>query len=317
MRRSSRRQLIGLSLTFSTLFAATWGTTAATAFVGHAPTASSAMVATTMPGLRPGDRVSLDGVSVLVPRPGQGAWGAAIQVGGARVLGVQTGHDGSVTVYRQAVVTGHGAAAKAGSVTHRATPLSACSDGAYSLTGASWDSTYNWYFKASSTPSEITQSAASSALRGAVNNLIHANNDCGLPDRVSATANYKGTTSKSANISTSSTCSSSDGTNVVDFGNLASIHLGYACWWTWGNNTVESDMRLNSTEYSWAVNLNGCINKYSVEDVATHELGHTFGLNDLNENLHPALTMSLIMLPCQNAETTLGLGDVKGLEALY
>src|SRR6266540_4927764 len=152
MRHSSRRQILGLSLAFSTLAALAGATTAATAFVRQAHTASSAMVASRMPGLRPVDRLSLDGVSVLVPRPGQGAWGAAVQVGGARVLGVQTGRDGSVTVYRQAVVTGHEAAARAGSVTHTATPLSACSDGAYSLTGAHWDSTYKWYFKGSSTP---------------------------------------------------------------------------------------------------------------------------------------------------------------------
>ena len=104
---------------------------------------------------------------------------------------------------------------------------------------------------------------------------------------------------------------------MVDFGNLSALDLGYACWWYVGNDTVSSDMRLNSSEYSWAVNLNGCVTKYSVEDVATHEFGHTFGLNDLSESLHPALTMSAIMLPCQDAETTLGLGDVKGMEALY
>ena len=128
---------------------------------------------------------------------------------------------------------------------------------------------------------------------------------------------YNGTTNKTANIGTNSTCTSSDNTSVVDFGNLSALDLGYACWWYVGNDTVSSDMRLNSTEYSWAVNLNGCVAKYSVEDVATHELGHTFGLNDVSESPHPALTMSAIMLPCQNAETTLGLGDVKGMEALY
>jgi hypothetical protein len=103
----------------------------------------------------------------------------------------------------------------------------------------------------------------------------------------------------------------------VDFGNLAATDLGFVCWWTSGKKTVGSDMRLNSTEYTWAVNLDGCVAKYSVQDVATHEFGHTYGLNDVSETLHPALTMSVVMLPCQNAETTLGLGDVKGLEALY
>jgi hypothetical protein len=275
------------------------------------------MVATTLPGFRPGDRLSLDGVSVLVPRPGRGAWGAAIQLRGARVLGVQTGRDGSVTVYRQGAVTGHGAAGMAGSVGGAASPLSACSDGAYILTGSSWHKQYTWRFKAISTPSEISQSDALSALTRAFGNLTGADNDCGLRDKVRATSRYMGTTNKTANIGTGSTCNNSDGTSVLDFGNLASFDVGYACWWTIGNDTVNSDMRLNSTEYSWAVNLNGCVGKYSVEDVATHELGHSFGLKDLSEELHPALTMSLIMLPCQNAETTLGLGDIRGLQALY
>src|SRR6266540_1063318 len=196
-------------------------------------------------------------------------------------------------------------------------PKSACTDGAYSLTGVSWRSRVDWYFKTSSTPNEITQSDALSALRDAMRNLTQVNNDCGLRDKVNANSLYRGGTIRSANIGTGSTCSGSDGVNVVDFGNLAAGDLGYACWWTWGGSTVESDMRLNSTEYSWAVDLGGCLAKYSVEDVATHELGHTFGLNDLSERLHPSLTMSLIMLPCQNAETTLGLGDVRGLKAIY
>jgi hypothetical protein len=237
--------------------------------------------------------------------------------GGQRVLGIQSGLDGSVTVYRQGALTGRGAAATAGSVARAARPLSACSDNYYSLTGSSWSSTYDWYFKSSSTPSEITSSDAINALRAAVVNITHADNDCGLSDNVSATAHYEGVTSKSANIGSGSTCNSSDGTNVVDFGNLAATDLGFVCWWTSGKKTVGSDMRLNSREYTWAVNLDGCVAKYSVQDVATHEFGHTYGLNDVSETLHPALTMSVVMLPCQNAETTLGLGDVKGLEALY
>jgi hypothetical protein len=317
MRHSSRRQLLGLSLAFSTLTALAGGTTATTTFAGQANTVSSAMAATTVQGLRPGDRLSLDGVSVLVPRPGHGAWGGAVQVHGSRVLGVQTGRDGSVTVYRQGFVTGHGAGGKAGSAMGAANSKSACSDGGYTLTGVSWRSRVDWYFKTSSTPSEITQSDALSALRDAMRNLTQVNNDCGLQDKVSASSLYQGGTIRSANIGTGSTCSGSDGVNVLDFGNLAVGDLGYACWWTWGGTTVESDMRLNSAEYSWAVDLGGCVGKYSVEDVATHELGHTFGLRDLNEKLHPSLTMSLIMLPCQNAETTLGLGDVRGLKAIY
>jgi len=316
MRQSSRRQLIGLSLTCSTLVtAAIWGTIAAPA-ASSAPAIAATMVATRMAGLHPGDRLSLDGVSLLVPHRGHGAWGAAIRPDGSRVLGVRTGGDGSVTVYRQGVVTSGGAGGQAGHAGPSST-LSACSDGAYLLTGTKWNKTYTWRFNMGSVPSNIPDADGLSAIRAAMGDLTGAQNDCGLSDKVSATTQYMGTTTKTADINTDSSCQNSDNTSVVDFGNLPATDLGYVCWWTMGGSTTSSDMRLNSSDYAWVVNLSGCVGKYSVEDVATHELGHSLGLKDLSEQLHPALTMSLIMLPCQNGETTLGLGDIKGLEALY
>jgi hypothetical protein len=60
-----------------------------------------------------------------------------------------------------------------------------------------------------------------------------------------------------------------------------------------------------------------CISKYSVEAVVTHEAGHVFGLGHVDEAAHGALTMSPVMLTCQSSEKTLGLGDVRGLEAVY
>ena len=68
----------------------------------------------------------------------------------------------------------------------------------------------------------------------------------------------------------------------------------------------------------WIVNIGGdCRSKYSVEAAATHEFGHAFGLGHVSESLHPALTMSPVIAACQSSETTLGLGDVRGLEAKY
>ena len=105
---------------------------------------------------------------------------------------------------------------------------------------------------------------------------------------------------------------------MVDFGDLASTDLGFTCWWTSGKYTVESDMKLNKVEYSWVVNIGGnCAAKYSVEAVATHEFGHAYGLEHVSEGLHGTLTMSPVILPCQSSEKTLGLGDIRGLEALY
>src|SRR6185503_13954772 len=115
--------------------------------------------------------------------------------------------------------------------------------------------TYGWHFNVSTTPSEVSQDNATSALRNAVENITHADNDCGLSDKVSAKQSYKGTTTKSPDIGSSSSCLGSDGTSVVAFGDLASTDLAFTCWWTSGNHTIEADLRLNKVEFSWVVNI--------------------------------------------------------------
>ena len=58
--------------------------------------------------------------------------------------------------------------------------------------------------------------------------------------------------------------------------------------------------------------------KLSLEATMTHEAGHVFGLGHIGERRHGRLTMSPFLNgPCENSEATLGLGDVRGLEALY
>jgi len=226
------------------------------------------------------------------------------------VVGESTGLDGSVSVVREAAPS-----APAGPNSSRTDP---CADNAYVLNPDTWNSTYNWYFNASTTPSEISQSTATSGLRNAVENITQAHNDCGLPDNVSAKQHYQGTTTKTPNIGDGSSCQSSDGKSVVAFGDLAGTDLAFTCWWTSGNWTIESDVRLNKVEYTWVVNIGGnCTTKYSVEAVATHEFGHAFGLAHVSEALHGTLTMSPVIMPCQSSEKTLGLGDIRGLEANY
>jgi hypothetical protein len=261
--------------------------------------------------LHPGDVLVAQRISVVIPPAGRGVWAEALQAdGGWRVVGVNTAPDGSVSVVRAGA-----ARAPAGPP---AQPTGACSDNAYDLNSTTWNKTYNWYFNKSTAPSEISESTATSGVRDGVENITQAHNDCGLSDKVSAKQHYQGTTSKSPNIGNGSSCKGSDGKNVVAFGDLAATDLAFTCWWTSGGDTVEADLRLNKVEYTWVVNIGGnCATKYSVEAVATHEFGHAFGLGHVNEALHGSLTMSPVILACQSSEKTLGLGDIRGLEAEY
>jgi hypothetical protein len=196
--------------------------------------------------------------------------------------------------------------------------LPPCRDGGYALYPAKWTKAMNWYFNAVSTPSNVTQAGAAIAFSNGANNITSARNDCGLRDQVSATNAYKGATTRSPNISSTATCLSPDGVSVVGFGDLPSTMVGYACWWSYNNATTEADIVLNKVDFAWSVNVPaGCSNRYIIQDVATHEFGHAFGLTHVSESTHGGLTMSPTMMPCQTAEETLGLGDINGLNAKY
>jgi hypothetical protein len=189
---------------------------------------------------------------------------------------------------------------------------SACSDSAYKLEGPSWQGTLNWWFKASSTPVYLTASGVQGTIQKAFGNVTGAHNDCGLGDNVSATSSYKGTTTRSPK------CGSTDGYNVVGFGSLPANTLAVTCYWFMGNKMVEADIKINSAAL-WALAVPGCSGSRTIlESTMTHEVGHAFGLDHVSESSHRLLTMSpVINGVCQNSEATLGLGDVKGLEALY
>jgi hypothetical protein len=301
MRRSGRNLLIWLSF-FLVLPAAAAGQ-------NHSPRAEAVGSGA---ALRPGDRVEIDGVGLIVPPPGTGVWGAALRADGEPViLGVETGLDGSVVIHRGPAVSSEvdGPAGRA---------RGACGDGAYSLSGDDWSKSYKWSFNRSSTPSEVDKDRATTAVRDAVENITRADNDCGMGDKVGATQDYLGSTNDGANIGSNSTCKSSNGESAVGFGNLLASDLAFSCWWTRNGAIIEGDIRLNKTEFSWVVQIGDtCVIKFSVEAVVTHEAGHIFGLSHVSEASHGDLTMSTVLMACQSSEKTLGLGDLKGLEALY
>ena len=220
---------------------------------------------------------------------------------------------GSVRVHWQASSAGSGA-----SDDGQFELQSACSDGAYQATGYRWTTRLNWRFKASSRPKGWSSSGTAAVLARAASNITNGRNDCGLPDAISATNLYRGTTSRAPNIGSGGGCRGRDGYNVVGFGTLPSGYLGLTCWWTYNGRIVEADIKLNKAYYHWYIKRpSGCTRKWSVEAAATHEFGHAFGMAHVSEASHPSLTMSPVIKACQSSEKTLGWGDLRGLQSQY
>ena len=187
-----------------------------------------------------------------------------------------------------------------------------CADSAHREFGGTWlKGSYAWAYNASSTPSYLRRAAVRDVFKKSFSNITAARNDCGLPDNVSATHTYLGTTNLRAR------CNRRDFNNVIGFQRLEPGVLAVTCFWISNSRIVEADIQVNSRE-RWALTLSGCVAQWMLEATMTHEAGHVFGLDHVGERRHGRLTMSPYLDgPCQLSEATLGRGDVLGLEALY
>jgi hypothetical protein len=115
-----------------------------------------------------------------------------------------------------------------------------------------------------------------------------------------------------------------DGINVVGFAELADDRdpdedtLAFVCRLPGWKSVTEVDMVINSA-IPWALSVDECDGFAELlEPTTTHEFGHVFGLDHVSERLHGALTMSPMSNgACAADETSLGLGDILGLEELY
>lgn len=193
----------------------------------------------------------------------------------------------------------------------------ACRDTAYTRMGSAWDRPWRWRFRAASTPDTLDPDAVEAVLRRAAANVVRGRNDCGRPDRVAAEARYAGRTSLLPGVTRAGRCGTQDGVNVVGFGRLPEGFAGITCVWSVSGRIIEADVRL-ARGIAWATSAAGCTDAALLEAVATHEVGHVFGLGHVGEDRHGRLTMSVRLDGvCSDAEATLGLGDLLGMEAIY
>ena len=115
---------------------------------------------------------------------------------------------------------------------------------------------------------------------------------------------------------------SPDGTNEVYFGSIADANA-IAVTIVWGifggplsgRELIEWDQIYDQVDFDWS--LSGETNKMDFENIATHELGHTFGLADLYTAGCAEETMYGYGSEGEIKKQDLNLGDITGISKLY
>ena len=109
-----------------------------------------------------------------------------------------------------------------------------------------------------------------------------------------------------------------DYTNSVSFGNYQTSGV-IAVTVTWYNrftkNAVESDI-LFDTDFTWG-DASGNPNVMDLQNIATHEIGHTLGLSDLYSTSCSPVTMYGYSWNGDTSKRTLESPDITGLQKLY
>ena len=115
-----------------------------------------------------------------------------------------------------------------------------------------------------------------------------------------------------------------DGKNVVSWGRLGRGIIAQTTVWynTMTLEIVEFGM-VFSTAYRWGIDADGddsgsfLVGAFDVQDIATHEAGHTLMLEDLYMSGASALTMYGYGDYGQTYARSLGTGDISGVNAIY
>jgi hypothetical protein len=120
---------------------------------------------------------------------------------------------------------------------------------------------------------------------------------------------YGGTTTNTA-------FGTDDGANIVCFGSMGYGILAENRLWFYTNSgqIIDSDIKFN-TNYTWATN--GSSGAYDVQNVGTHELGHSLSLADLYNAADSEKTMYGYASAGETKKRTLHQDDIDGITYLY
>lgn len=135
-------------------------------------------------------------------------------------------------------------------------------------------------------------------------------NDCGFGDITNLNSYYIGSTTETSHTA-------ADGISVMDKGDMPTVGCAgaIACTWLFNNASgvsSETDTRFSSSLPWSTVGASGA---YDYQSVATHESGHSIGLDHANSS--SALTMFYTLPTGTTHARTLARGDVLGMRARY
>jgi hypothetical protein len=109
-----------------------------------------------------------------------------------------------------------------------------------------------------------------------------------------------------------------NGSNTVSWGIIdglgGAIAVTQFMFWVNTKELIKFDI-IFDVEEPWA--LDGSESAFDVQNVMTHELGHTLVLDDLRSPRDGALTMHAYTWPGDVTKSDLGLGDILGIQAIY
>jgi hypothetical protein len=114
-----------------------------------------------------------------------------------------------------------------------------------------------------------------------------------------------------------------DGKNVVSWGRLGrGIIAMTTVWYNPSTSEIVEFGMVFSTAYKWGIDSDGeggttLVGAFDVQDIATHEAGHTLMLDDLYMDEASALTMYGYGSFGQTYARSLGVGDISGATAIY